>query len=205
MLSISTIKELRNRKGSFTVEAAIVFSVVFILITALVYLFIIMYQYAFLQSVVDQAANVGGCYYCNQYGDDYNSKLNSNLYWRTFDKEASYKKAQLNNYISESLKKIIIDSNIYFDNSTSYKFLLKQVNVNIEAQYPLLIGNMFKIFGIPTTIDIKAQSNSPMCDNAEFVRNMDLVIDIKNCISNSDNKWIGKGSKVNDVLDKLIK
>ena len=228
MTLISTIKALYiNKKGSFTVEASIVFSVVFLLLAAIVYIFIIMYQYAFLQSAADQAANVGVGYYCNQYsnsnpydaeynvnanvgesnanGTDPNLKSNYNLYWRMFDKEASYKKARLNNYISKRLKKTIIDSNTYLDNSTSYKFLLKQININIEAQYPLPIGNLFEIFGLPSTINIKAESNSPLSDNAEFVRNLDTVSDIKKCISNSDNKWIGKESKVNDVLAKLLK
>lgn len=246
MTLISATKALYiNKKGSFTVEASIVFSVIFLLLAAIVYIFIIMYQYAFLQSAADQAANVGVGYYCNQYsnsnpydaeynfnanvgesnvngtdsnlnsniegsntntnGTDPNLKSNYNLYWRMFDKEASYKKNLLNNYVSKKLEKTIIDSNTYSDNSTSYKFLLKQININIEAQYPLPIGNLFEIFGLPSTINIKAESNSPLSDNAEFVRNLDTVTDIKKCISNSDNKWVGKDSKVNDVLAKLLK
>jgi hypothetical protein len=194
-----------NKKGSFTVEASIVFSVVFLLVAALVYIFIIMYQYTFLQSAANKTSNVGGYYYSDKYGTECNSKLTSDLYWRTFDTKASHKKTQLNKYISKSLEKSIVDLATYSDNTISYKFLLKQLNIRIETQYPLPIGNMFEIFGLPSTIKMRVEANSNIYDNAEFVRNLDIISDIKKCISNSDNKWIGKDSKVNDVLDKLLK
>ena len=196
---------LINKKGSFTVEASIVFSVVFLLVAALVYIFIIMYQYAFLQSTANKASNFGGYYYSEKYGTDYNSKLTSDLYWRILDTKAQLKKDELNKYISNSLEKSLVDLVIYSDNSLSHKFLLNQLNIRIETQYPLPIGNMFEKIGLPSTLKMRAEANSNIYDNAEFVRNLDIVTDIKKCISNSDNKWIGKDSKVNDVLEKLLK
>ncbi len=198
-------KLLINKKGSFTVEASIVFSVVFLLVAALVYIFIIMYQYAFLQSTANKASNFGGYYYSEKYVTDYNSKLTSDLYWRILDTKAQLKKDELNKYISNSLEKSLVDLVIYSDNSLSHKFLLNQLNIRIETQYPLPIGNMFEKIGLPSTLKMRAEANSNIYDNAEFVRNLDIVTDIKKCISNSDNKWIGKDSKVNDVLEKLLK
>ncbi len=203
---LETNKKLyKPAKGSFTVEASIIFSVVFLLVAALVYLFIIMYQYALIQSVADQAANVGAYHYVNQYGTEYTSKSDFNLYWRIIDTDSEGKKSKLNSYIGKKLDKSILDSTNYSDNSTSYKFLLKQLDISIQEQYPLPIGSLFRIFGVSPTLNLKAEATSPLDDNAEFVRNLDIVIDIKNCILNSDNKWIGKDSKVNDVLDKLLK
>lgn len=196
---------LINKRGSFTVEAAIVFSVIFLLVAALVYIFLIMYQYAFLQSAANKASNVGGYYYSEKYGTECNSKLTYDLYWRMFDTKVIHKKAQLNKYISDRVEKSIIDLDIYSDNSISCKFLVKQLNIRIEAQYQLPIGNMFEILGLPSTLKIRAEANSNIYDNAEFVRNLDIITDIKKCISNSDNKWIGKDSKVNDVVEKLLK
>ena len=166
-----------------------------------------MYQYAFLQSVADQAANVGAYHYVNQHGDSYtlNSNSNFNLYWRILNTDLENKKIKVNSFISKSLDQSILDSTRSYDNNISYKFLLKQLNISIEEQYPLPIGNLFEIFGISPTLNLKAEAISPLDDNTEFVRNLDIVIDIKNCILNSDNKWVGKESKVNDVLDKLLK
>ena len=82
---------------------------------------------------------------------------------------------------------------------------MNQLNIRIETQYPLPIGNMFEKIGLPSTLKMRAEANSNIYDNAEFVRNLDIVTDIKKCISNSDNKWIGKDSKVNDILEKLLK
>jgi hypothetical protein len=197
----------QDSRGSFTVEAIIIFSVIFLLLAAMVYAFIIMYQYTFLQSVVNQTANTAAIYYVNEYGktgEDY-IKLNTNLYWRFLDKEADSKKNNINNYISNCLDRSILHSTKSIYNDTSYKFLIKQINISVEDKYPLPIGNMFKIFGISSTLNLKAQTNSPLDDNAEFIRNLDIVIDVKNCISNSDNKWIGEGTKVNEIIDKLFK
>ncbi len=192
-------------KGSFTIEASIIFSIVFLLIAAIVYLFIIMYQYAFLQSVADQAANLGASHYVNQYDTDNTSKSNFNLYWRIVDADKEYKKNKLNGYISKKLERSILDSTKIVDNDVNYKLLLKQLDISVNEQYPLPIGNLFSMFGISPKLILKAEASSPLDDNAEFVRNLDIIIDIKKCILNSDNKWIGKDSKVNGVLDKLLK
>lgn len=197
-------KAVLTSKGSFTVEASILFSVIFLLVAALVYILIMIYQYAFLQSVASQAANAGANYYVNQYEDGY-SKSNSNLYWRIFDTHSEVKTNKINGYISKKLDQSIFTTKRDINNYTSYKFLLKQLYIRIEDNYPLPIGNLFKIFGIPSTINLRAEVNSPLDDNAEFVRNLDIVIDIKNCILNSDNKWIGEGTKVNEIIDKLLK
>jgi len=200
-----TKKPCMASKGSFTVEASIVFSIVFLLVAALVYVFIIMYQYAVLQSIASEAANAGAYYYVNQYGADYTSESNSNLYWRIVDNDSANKKSELNSYIGRKLEKSILNSTRYVDNNISYKLLLKQLDISIEEQYPLPIGNLFMVFGISPTLNFKAETISPLDDNAEFIRNLDIVIDIKNCLLNSDNKWIGKDSRVNDVIDKLLK
>lgn len=203
-MEVTTKKTLLTSKGSFTVEASIVFSVVFLLVAALVYIFIIMYQYAFLQSIANQTANEGAYYYVNQYNFNDTSASDFNLYWRIVD-TSTEKEIKINSYISDKLEKSILKSNRSVDNDTSYKFLLKQLKINIEEQYTLPIGNLFMMFGVSPTLKLKAEAVSPLDDNAEFVRNLDLVIDIKNCLLNSDNKWIGKDSKVNEVIDKLLK
>ncbi|QNU65689.1 pilus assembly protein [Ruminiclostridium herbifermentans] len=194
-----------NKKGSFTVEASIIFSVVFLLVAALVYIFVLMYKYAFLQSAANKASNIGGYYYSEQYGIGGSIRQTSDLYWRMLDTKTLHKKEQLNRYISNSLEKSIVDLDIYSDNLLSHKFFSKQINIRIETQYPLPIGNMFEKLGLPSTLKMRAEANSNIYDNAEFVRNLDIITDIKKCILNSDNKWIGKGSKVSDVLEKLLK
>lgn len=201
-LILKKMKLSSNKKGSFTAEASIIFSVTFLLIALLVYVFIIMYQHTYLQSTVNQVANVGGYYYSNKYGT---AESDSNLYWRTLDYQSQNKKNQLNRFTSRKLDKSIIKSSIFLDNSMAQRFLLRQLNIEIQSQHRLPIGSMLEIFGLSPTITVRAEANSNICDNAEFVRNLDLIIDIKKCISQSDNKWVGKDTEVNEVLDKLLK
>lgn len=192
-------------KGSFTVEASIIFSVVFLLTAAMVYAFIIIYQYAGLQSTANRAANIGSIYYVNKYQQEQYVQSGFNLYWRLIDTEAESKKNKLKNYLNENLTPSIFKTSQTVKIDTSYELILKQLNVSINEEFPLPAGNLFEVFGISPTIDLTAQATAPLDDNAEFVRNLDTVIDIKNCIFNTDNKWIGKDSKVNDILDKLLK
>jgi len=204
-MSTNIKKLIINNKGSFTVETSIIFSVTFLLVAALVYLLIIMYQYSFLQSVANQAANAGAYNYVNKYYTNLPAKSDNNLYFQIADTDSKDKKDKLNNYISKRLEDSILDTTSYYDNFTSDKFLTEQLNISIKGQYPLPVGSLFKVFGISQTIDLKAEAHSPLDKNAEFVRNLDFIIDVKRCISNSDNKWIGKDSNMNDVLDKLFK
>lgn len=187
-----------NTKGSFTVEASIVFATVFLLIAAMIYVFIIMYQYTVLQSTANQVANSGAYYYVQQ-----NSK--SNLYWRLFDRDEERKNNYLLNLINKNLNKSILKSDRSTALDTNYKLLTKQLNISICDKYFLPIGSLFSVFGISPTIEVRVDAKSPLDDNSEFIRNMDTVIDIKNSILNSDSKWIGKDSKVNEVLEKLLK
>lgn len=196
---------MTNSKGSFTVEAAIVFSVVFLLTAALVYIFIILYQYTTVQSIADEVCTYGAYYYVSQAGENYGLVRNSNLNWRLYDKKTEDKINKLNDYINKKTEESLFHSknyvNIYVDN----KFLLKQLNVSISEQYHIPAGDLFNIFGIPSSVSLKAGANSPLDDKAEFIRNQDTVADIINCIRNSDNKWIGKDSTVDGVLDKILR
>lgn len=199
------IKIPAGLKGSFTVEASIVFSIVFLLLAVLIYLFIILYQYAFLQSIANRVVNEGACYYVNQYNEDLTQKTNSNLYWRIVDTDAKYKKNMMLSYINQKLSSSILNSDKFSNIETPYRYLTKQLNIKIEEQYPMPVGNLFFIFGVSPTLNLKAEAFAPFNDKTEFVRNLDTVIDIKNCILNSDNKWIGENSKVGEVVGKLLK
>lgn len=192
-------------KGSLTVETSIIFSVVFLLLAALVYSFILMYQYAFLQSIADRTANEGAYYYVNQYNPDLTQKTNCDLYWRIVDRNAEYKKNELLEYINKKLSGSILNSEKHAGSHVSYRYLMQQLDIGIEEQYPLPVGNLFLLFGLSPTLSLKAEAIVPFDDKTEFVRNLNTVIDIKNCIVNSDNKWIGENSKVGEVIEKLIK
>lgn len=194
-----------NAKGSFTVEASIVFSVVFLITAFLIYAFIIIYQYAVLQSTANKAANAGSTYYVNKYSRDFYLQPEVNLYWRLVDNGSENKKNVLANYIDESMKETIIKTDKTVDINTSCDFLAKQLKIGINERFPLPAGSIFGIFGLPSVLALKAEAVSPLDDNTEFVRNLDLVMDIKNCIFNFDNKWTGEGSKTNDIIDQLLK
>lgn len=204
-MSTNIKKLMINTKGSFTVEASIIFSVVFLLIAALVYFLIIMYQYSFLQSVANQAASAGAYDYVNKYYTGTTAKSENSMYLKIADPLSKDKKDEINSYISNKLDEAILASADFYDNFISEKYMLKQLDISIKEQYPLPVENLFQIFGVPAIINLKAEAHAPLDRNADFVRNLDTVADIKRCITNSDNKWVGKDSNINNILDKLLK
>jgi hypothetical protein len=163
-----------------------------------------MYQYIVLQSVVCEASNRGAYFYVNQSDIKNNRLIKSELYWRILDTEAQSKEDSIKSYAAESLKPEIITTTKEVNINTAFSYLIKHLKVNINEQYSMPLGSMLAVFGISPSLKLQAQTSSPLEDNAEFIRNLDMIMDIKNCLVNSDNKWIGSGSKVNEVLDKLI-
>ncbi len=196
---------MKNTKGSFTVEASLVFSVVFIMVAAFVYIFTIMYQYVNVQSIADEATTKGAYYYVNQTGESYCSDNINEMYWRIYDTNRNKKVSGINDYVNKLLSKSMFPSENNVSVDTYNKILMKNLQIEIQEKYPLPVGNMFDIFGLSSVLSLKAVSNSPLDDNAEFIRNMDIVKDICSCIQNSDNKWIGEGSELGDILGKLLK
>ncbi len=196
---------MKNTKGSFTVEASLVFSVVFIMVAAFVYIFTIMYQYVNVQSIADEAVTKGAYYYVNQTGESYCSDSINEMYWRIYDTNKNKKVSGINNYVNKLLSKSMFPSENNVSVDTYNKILMKNLQIEIQEKYPLPVGNMFDIFGLSSVLSLKAMSNSPLDDNAEFIRNMDIVKDIWSCIQNSDNKWIGEGSELGEILGKLLK
>ena len=196
---------MKNTKGSFTVEASLVFSVVFLLVAAFVYIFVIMYQYVNVQSIADEAATKGAYYYVNQTGENYYSHKINEVYWRIYDTNKNKKISEINNYANKLLGKSLFPAENNISTNTYNKILMRNLQIEIQEKYPLPVGNLFDIFGLSPVLSLKAVSNSPLDDNAEFIRNMDIVKDIYNCIQNSDNKWIGEDSQLGDILEKLLK
>jgi|GEM_PF-2274365 len=199
------ITRLFNMRAGFTLEASLIFSLVFLLSTALVYIFILMYQHAALQSATCLAANKGAQYYVKQF--DFSNKWpdEAGLYWRIFDGEGDIKRKHIAehalNMSNPSIMKAEADAAV----STSYIYLMRQLKVEHERKYLLPVGDLLDIFGMPSKLGLLSVVTCPLEDNAEFIRNMDMIADIKNCLVNNDNKWIGSGKKMNEAIDNLVK
>lgn len=164
-----------------------------------------MYQYTTLQSVANEAANRGAAYYVKQFEDGNKWPREKNPYWRIFDSNDLEKKTKIESYSLRELEPSIVIAEKSASADTSNNILIKEFRFGLEEKYPLPVGELLNVFGISPKLVLKAEASCPMEDNAEFIRNLDMVIDIKNCLINSDNKWIGGGSKVSEVVDKLIK
>ena len=157
-----------------------------------------MYQYAAAQSLADEAAELGSIYWTSQ-------DINDSLYWRIYDNNYENKCSYIKKYIENKLKKSILSADIEARVFTENKFLQKNLCIEIDQKYPFPVGKLLSVFGLKPTFTMRTTATSCLNDNPEFIRNMDMVADIGSCLLNSDNKWIGEGTKANEIIDKLIK
>ncbi len=186
-------------------EASIIFSIVFITFVLLVYVFIILYQNIVIQSNASHAANWGAGYYINQYGEEFTYHTETNPYWRIVDTGLEDKKAAIEAYTITNMSPPLIKSVREVTISTSRILLLKQINVKISEKYPLPAGKLFDVFGFGAEMKFSSEQACPASDYAEFVRNLDMVIDIKKYLLASDNEWFGNSSSVGQAIDTILK
>lgn len=203
---------MRNRKGSTTVEAAMIFPIIFFIVIALIYVSIFLYEQAFLKSLADRAAEKGVNMW-NSGSDMYIGLVQPkdfeeiDPYWRLIDLEKNTKEDNIETYIKEELEKysIIKSKDSKVRNTTEIEVnanvknyvIYKKLTVDISKKIKLPIGNKLSDFGIDNTITISVCSEAIVNEPAEFIRSTDFAIDITKRIDNAT------GNNVQKVMDKV--
>lgn len=198
------IKRLyKNKKGSFTIEAAVVVPTVLLCLIALIYICLLMYQQVYLQSVANTAAERGAANWSNASMDMYIGRIkesdfkNVSLYWRLVDilplgKASEAKKSRVEDYVKYSLKQYSLFGKGLDDkeiiNSREGKLsvncdicdyiIYKKVLVSVAEEYNIpLGGSLLKAFGFSSGFTLKADAEAVVNEPAEFIRNTDFVVD----------------------------
>ncbi|HOQ01203.1 MAG TPA: pilus assembly protein [Acetivibrio clariflavus] len=205
---------LKSKRGSTTVEAALIFPIVFLSIITLVYITIFLYEQAYLKSLADRAVERGAAIWKNPESDMYISLVklehfkDNDLYWKVFDYKEESKKKKVENYIGNSLKQYSIfqsgdkknpknNVDIQFDVEVKNYLVYKKLTVTVKKNIKLPVGNILNIFGLENTVSIQAKSEALINDPAEFIRNTDFAIDLVKRIDNLT------GNNLEKIIDKI--
>ena len=201
---IKTMRIIKpSSRGSMTVEAILTFSTVFMVFIILVYCGLIMYEYAALQSAASEACQQGAYIWVHAQTQDANSSRG--LYWRIYDSQSDTKAMILKNLAGKKYKYGVIAKLEITEIGIKTELLQKKLYLKMKSTYQLPLSKLFGSYGLDPILTITAHSICGLDDNAEFIRNMDLVTDIGNSLLNSDNRWIGEGTKANEIINKLIR
>lgn len=180
--------QISSRDGSMVVEASLVFPIVFLVIIAVIYFCMIIYQKAYIQSLADMAVERGAAVWNNptkdiSIGSVTKSNINSGgLYWRLFDLSRQDKEERVREYIKERLERYSVfgftvppEVNVKINDHIAYKVL----EVSIDAKYKIPVGGVLKMFGLSEVYNVSARTSAVINEPAEFIRNTDFALDME--------------------------
>ncbi len=190
MIVLKAMSRIRlNSKGSITVEAAIIFPIAFLCIFTIIFLGMLQYQRVYLKSVANRAAKVAALVWDNPSKsfdglktgfvakDDLKKEP---LYWHISSGNTDEKIQNIENYILQYINKNNVFSVKGYRITPDYKnyIIYKKLVIDIEVEYNIPTGNLFKVFGVGKTYIVKAQTVSVIKDPKEFINNTDMIIDV---------------------------
>lgn len=206
---------VKKRDGYLTIELTMVFSVLFFSLLLIMFMGMVLYQEVKLQSVAVQASERGSIVYSSgvsdmttgvktlddfKYKDPYRNvplinMANDGKYESLVNKYVS-SNLNSNNILSGSTK-----NNGNFANVENYIFA-KRLKVNIESGYQLPVASVGEMFGYKGPIKVSTTATSAIVDSPDFVRNIDLVMDMAKQTEVFDNVEAGF-NKIMDAIDSL--
>ena len=187
-------KKLDKEKGSFTIEASLIFPVIFILTVLLIFISIYIYEKVTLYYAASQAAERAAYYWNNSHQDPVTGEFSLNeydgLYWRMNDDRiiegllniVSNKPSltiQLNDLSGSNdelaRKKLIRTAGTIakeIQGTITYQNHLLERKIIVELESPLkipaFVGNLIGHI-------IKAKAEATVTDPVEFIRTVDLL------------------------------
>jgi len=214
---------LRNSKGSTTIEAALIVPIIFLSIIALIYISVFLYEQAYVKSLADRAAERGTAIWKNPKSDMYLSLVklkdfeDNDPYWRLGDTNETKKEKKIEEYIRKNLGDYSIlqtsdkkgpmnTTDIKFSAKLKNYIVYKKLVVTVKKKFKNPIGDLLSIFGMDTTVVISAESEALVNEPAEFIRSTDFTIDMGKRIDAATGNNLEKiMDKVNSFRDRLSK
>ena len=184
-------KKLKAEQGYLTIEATMVFSVLFFSLIFILFMGLVLYQNVNVQSVAIQASERGSIIYSSRVSDMSKGVKTlddflirdpyRNVPFMDGGGKAEYS-AIINKYIDENLgRRDIIRGET--ENKGDYVevedyLIAKRVKVNIKSGYKMPVDSIAEMFGKKGPFEIDTTAVSAVTDPADFVRNVDIAADV---------------------------
>ncbi|SCY84459.1 TadE/TadG family type IV pilus assembly protein [Alkaliphilus peptidifermentans] len=215
-----------NKRGSMTVELALLLPLILYLILSIVYILLLLYQYAYLQAslnsiVADGATAWGKIKTSSSPSNSMNKEeinqllragyiekkyLNSHLYWRfgIFDDKLE-KKEFIKEYVLEALDghQLLKAKDKIVDVEFKDYFVYKKLIVNISYTYETPIYLPKSLFKLNNGYKINLQAESVLIDAPETIRNTDFVLDLMDSYETTSIVKEKYFNLINDASNKI--
>lgn len=207
---------LKNEKGGYSIETAIVMTISFTVIMFLIFMTFVMYEQVRLTAIAQDTAQRGAVIYAVNNKEMITGRIegtaynDQNPYWRILDIGSNNSRLnRIKDYLELKLNANRLGEPYVFSNNPNSSgnnysvtlknyFLYKRICVDINVEYKVPFGGLFNML-IKNPYPIKAHAEATVSEPAEFIRTLDLGSDI---ISN----FLGTGgdNKYKAVIQKAL-
>lgn len=221
----------KDNKGSFTVEAAIIMSTILMVLFAVMFAFMLLYQNIVLLYSANYAATQGSLIWVSNSTDietgqaTYEKKGIREYYYRIFDRSEQLTRTinvseEQKEYQKPDSRKdiklhMIMDAvekgvrkNAYFEEPIEVLVELdsnlfsKTITVELTQKVNIPFLGLVKYLGGNEEFALKARSSSNVSEPAEYIRNIDLGVEYLHKLS----EYVGEKfniSSVTDIINKI--
>lgn len=201
-----------NQRGSIVVEASIVVPFIILSIISVIYIALLLFQHAYMQTLADSAAERGAVIWSNKSKDiiiagklGIDDLGREGLYWRLIDPDKQDKESKVTGYIDSKMggynllhgidKKVTVELKDYI--------VYKKLVVRTESTYRLPLGNLLHMFGFEQYYKVSGESEAIIDDPTEFVRNVDFVLDTERELESRYAGIRDMGEKMRGIIDSI--
>lgn len=210
------IQEVRYKKeGYLTIELSIIFTSIFFSLILVLFIGMVLYQEVRMQSLAVEASERGSVVYSARVSDMKTSEKTiedfkirdpyRNVPFLGGGNKSEYK-SLINKYIQDDVgnRNVIRGNNLSNGNYTVIEdyIIAKRVKVNIHHTYLMPVGSIPEMFGHDGPFDVNTTVTSAIVDSPDFVRNIDIVMDVANKTEAFQNVQDGY-NKIKEGINKV--
>lgn len=203
-----------SRKGSITVEAALIVPIVIIALMTVLYIVLLIFQTCIMQITADNTAERAAAVYfsCGSYVDGSISKAEiSDLgLYRRWSLNPIMQQGDLKSYALRQLQanSILKSKNPYLDIYQRGSIISRRLEVVLSADYENPLGSLTALWGLDRKIKLRVMAQAVVDDPAEFIRNTDFIMEAASkvpVISQFEEKWQEIINRIIEYVNRFAK
>jgi len=199
-------KFLHSERGSVTLESAIIVPIAVFVVCLSIYIVLLLFEQAQLQSSTDYAAHrTAAVWRGGMTKDAMKVATGAGLYNRIFDPDKQKKVDTAAKVAERRLDGVNMPGYAYAGGSALYKNGLfgKTLSVGLDGVIVVPNRGVTTVFGFDNTFGADYDATSLMPDFAENIRCIDYVLEIEKCIEEHSPEFASVANGFTDVLDQI--
>lgn len=203
--------EGRHNKGSITVEASIIVPIIILSISAVIYMGLLLYQRALVQSAAEIAAEAGAAAWAsgvNEIGMGKprpDSFEKNKLYRRLFDGDREARLECIKSYALSmaSRNELLHPTESAIEAVIKDYAVCRKLEVKIVKYYSMPLGKFLRLFGGSGIIEMHVKATSSIDEPAELIRTTDFILDIEKKLENNNPEIKNLGEKTRNAMNEI--